>query len=508
MKRPNTPPPPDRASGILLHMTSLPGAYGIGDFGPAALDFIDFLVAAGQRYWQFLPLAPVDQVFGGSPYMSLAAFAGNPLLISPDRLLDDGLLSRAEVDAGPAFSEYHVDFPAVTAYKQPLLKQAFTRLGKSALLDDFQDFCQAESAWLQDYALFMSLRDHEGRKPWYQWAKPLMRREASALARIRALQAETIEYYQFEQFVFFRQWRQLREYANKQGISLIGDLPIYVSHDSADVWANQGCFLLDKKTSAPTHVAGVPPDYFSKTGQRWGNPLYRWKIGRGKNKALYDWWRQRFRQLSQLVDSVRIDHFRAFESYWQVPAAEKTAINGKWIKGPGKQFFADMADQIADLPIIAEDLGVITPEVIALRDGLGFPGMKILQFAFDSDEKNLYLPHNFASPHCVVFTGTHDNNTTVGWYLEDASKEGQARVRRYANSSASEIHWDLIRLALSSIAKTAIIPMQDLLGFGGDCRMNMPGSVQGNWQWRCAARFMTREVADRLRDETEFYGRK
>ena len=508
MKRRHLSSPPDRASGVLLHMTSLPGSYGIGDFGPAAFTFIDFLVAAGQRYWQFLPLAPVDQVFGCSPYMSLAAFAGNPLLISPERLLDDGLLTRAEIDAHPAFSEYQVDFAAVTIYKQSLLRQAFSRLAASFLLVPFQEFCQAESAWLQDYALFMSLRDHEGRKPWYQWARPLLRREASALARIRTLQAETIDYYQFEQFIFFRQWRQLREYATAQGVSLIGDLPIYVSLDSADVWANQECFLLDAKTSAPTHVAGVPPDYFSKTGQRWGNPLYRWKVGREKNEALYDWWRKRFRQLSQLVDSVRIDHFRAFESYWQIPAAEETAVNGKWIKGPGQQFFVEMAEQIAGLPIIAEDLGVITPEVIALRDGLGFPGMKILQFAFDSDEKNLYLPHNFVSPHCVVFTGTHDNNTTVGWYLEDATPEGRARLRCYAHSDAAEIHWDFIRLALSSVAETAIIPMQDILGFGGDCRMNLPGSVQGNWQWRCADRFMTPDVAERLRDETEFYGRR
>lgn len=507
MKRIGSTPTQERASGILLHITSLPSAYGIGDFGPAAITFIDFLVAAGQRYWQFLPLAPVDQISGYSPYMSLAAFAGNPLLISPDRMLDDGLLLQAEIDACPPLSEYQVEFPAVTSYKQFLLNQAFTRLATSSLQAAFHDFCQAEAAWLDDYALFMSIREHQGRKPWWEWAKPLLHREAQALARIRALQAETIEYYQFEQFIFFRQWRELREYAQSQGVLLLGDLPIYVSLDSVDVWANQGCFLLDEKTSLPTHVAGVPPDYFSKTGQRWGNPLYRWQSGRGKNEALYDWWRQRFKQLGHLVDLVRIDHFRAFESFWKVPAEEKTAIRGEWVKGPGKKFFTEMAPQIAKLSIIAEDLGDVTPEVIALLEALGFPGMKILHFAFDSDSKNLYLPHNFQTRHCVVFTGTHDNNTTVGWFLEDASEEVRERVLRYTNSESTEIHWQLIRLALSSVAETAIIPMQDLLGFGGDCRMNLPGSAKGNWQWRCAARFMTPEVAERLRDETQFYGR-
>ncbi len=497
----------DRASGVLLHMTSLPGAYGIGDLGPTASGFVDFLVAAGQRYWQLLPLAPVDQGFGCSPYMSLAALAGNPLLISPDLLLADGLLTKGELADRPPFSEYRVDFPSVVAYKKTLMAQAYKRLANSALLDAFDDFCQAESAWLEDYALFMAIREHEGQTPWYQWPTPIKSRKPSALAGIRAVHAKTVGYYQFEQFVFFRQWLRLRDYAQQQGISLIGDLPIYVSLDSADVWANQGCFQLDKATSTPTHVAGVPPDYFSKTGQRWGNPLYRWKIGRRKNDALYDWWRQRFQQIGRLVDAVRIDHFRGFESYWQVPAKEETAINGKWLKGPGKQFFVEVAEAIADLPIIAEDLGIITPAVIRLRDELGFPGMKILQFAFDSDARNLYLPHNFDSTNCVVFTGTHDNNTTLGWYMEDATTDGQTRAKRYANSEAREIHWDFIRLALSSIAATAIIPIQDILGFGGDCRMNLPGTVQGNWLWRCASRFMNKDIAERLRQETAFYGR-
>jgi len=475
--------------------------------GRGALQFIDFLRAAGQRYWQFLPVAPTDLVFGASPYMSLAALAGNPLLISPQGLMEDGLLTRAEIEPPPPFSEYQVNFPAVIAYKQALIEQACRRLPTSPLAEAFDQFCQNEAAWLDDYALFMSQRDHQGRRPWYQWAKPLRLREPAALRESRTQLAEAICSYQREQFLFFHQWRQLRDYAHRQGVLLIGDLPIYVGLDSVDVWANQDCFQLNKKTSAPTHVAGVPPDYFSKTGQRWGNPLYRWQVGRQPNQELLDWWRQRFRQIRQLVDAVRIDHFRAFESYWQVPAEETTAINGQWVKGPGEAFFASMGEELAGLAIIAEDLGVITPEVIALRDSLGFPGMKILQFAFDSDERNLYLPHNFSSPHCFCFSGTHDNNTTLGWYLEDASEAARARCLRLAHSNGSEIHWDIIRLALSSIAETTIIPMQDLLGFGADCRMNRPGESKGNWQWRCAARFLTAEVASRLLDETKFYQR-
>ena len=498
----------ERGCGVLLHLTSLPGPYGIGDLGPAAYEFIDFLAAAGQRYWQFLPLGPVAQGFGCSPYMSLSAFAGNPLLISPDILLEDGLLLKKDLDGLPGFSDYQVQFSTVIAYKSALLAKAFTRLGRSGLQGDFSKFCENESAWLQDYAMFMALKEREGGRPWYQWAPSLVGRAPSALAKGWASQAKQIDYYRFEQFVFFRQWQRLREYAHSRGLSLIGDLPIYVSLDSADVWANQSCFQLDDMTSLPTHVAGVPPDYFSKTGQRWGNPLYRWKVGRDKNEGLYEWWRQRFRQMSHLLDLVRIDHFRGFEAYWQIPAAEETAVHGQWVKGPGRQFFTEMVEAIADLPIIAEDLGIITPEVIKLRDGLGFPGMKILQFAFDSDAENLYLPHNYCSTNCVVFTGTHDNNTTLGWFMEECREETRGRAKRYVHSDGSEIHWDLIRLALSSVAATAIIPLQDILGFGGDCRMNLPGTVPGNWLWRYAARFLTKGLAERLREECEFYGRR
>lgn len=497
----------DRSSGVLLHITSLPGPYGIGDLGPSAFDFIDFLAEAGQRYWQLLPLGPVTQGAHCSPYMSLSAFAGNPLLISPSLLLEEGLLVRSDLEVPPDFSDYQVEFSSVIAFKKALLDKAFQRLAVSDLQGEFHVFCRQEADWLHDYALFMALRQQSHELPWYQWDPAVMRREKAAVATVAMELTETIAYYQFEQFVFFRQWQRLRLYAKEQGVAFIGDLPIYVSLDSADVWANQNCFQLDATTSLPTHVAGVPPDYFSKTGQRWGNPIYRWKRGPDDNEALYEWWRQRFRQMARLVDQVRIDHFRGFESYWQIPAVETTAINGRWVKGPGSKFFTAMAPVIADLPIIAEDLGIITAEVIKLRDKLGFPGMKILHFAFDSDADNLYLPHNYLTANCVVFTGTHDNDTSLGWYLGECSEEIRARVRRYAHSDCQEVHWDLIRLALSSVAATAIIPLQDLMGFGGDCRMNLPGTVAGNWLWRFTARFLTPELADRMRNECEFYGR-
>lgn len=498
-----------RGSGILLHVTSLPSPYGIGDFGPGARAFIDFLRAAGQRYWQFLPLGPTDPVTGGSPYMSPAALAGNPLLISPDLLVEEGLVERREAEGHPQFSEYHTDGDGLRAFKSALLRQAYARLAAAAprLRDDFAAFCRAEATWLNDYALFMAIRAREGGRPWWEWPAPLAGREGTSLARAGAALAAECRYYQFEQFLFFRQYRRMRHHAQQCGVALIGDLPIYVSLDSVDVWANQSCFLLHPQTRLPTHVAGVPPDYFSKTGQLWGNPLYRWQVGRGKNEHLYAWWAERFRQIRRLVDVARIDHFRGFESYWQVPAREKTAVKGRWVKGPGQGFFAHMGEAIGDLEIIAEDLGVITPEVIRLRDELGYPGMKILQFAFDSDAENLYLPHNFTSSNCVVFTGTHDNNTSLGWYLEDATEETRARVRRYARTDGGEIHWDMIRLALSSTARMAILPLQDLLGFGGDCRMNRPGTVRGNWAWRCASRFLTNDLARRLREESAFYGR-
>jgi 4-alpha-glucanotransferase len=491
----------------MLHISSLPSPHGIGDLGQSAYDFIDFLSASGQQNWQFLPLGPVEPIFGCSPYMGLSAMAGNPLFISPELLAEDGFLPDIECATGEDFSEYTVRFPEVMAYKTYLQEKAFVGFRRRGTHDDYDRFCEAESSWLDDYALFMAIRKQQGRA-WGQWPEGLAKRQAEDLAATAELLSEDVEYYKFEQFCFFSQWWRLRAYAHKNSIRLIGDLPIYVSYDSVDVWANQSCFVLDRKTLLPTHVAGVPPDYFSKTGQRWGNPLYLWKDGHQKNDSLYRWWRKRFTHLGKMVDSVRIDHFRGFESYWQIPAKEKTAVKGRWVKGPGKHFFTDMGGAVEEISIIAEDLGIITPEVRQLRDDLGFPGMKILQFAFDSDEKNLYLPHNFETTNCIVYTGTHDNDTTVGWYFDDAIGEGtKARLRKYANSTGAKIHWDCIRLALSSIAALAIIPLQDVLGFGTDCRMNTPGTTINNWQWRCAASYLTQETSDWLRGETQFYGR-
>lgn len=496
-----------RSCGLLLHITSLPGPHGIGDLGPTAYEFVDFLAASGQRYWQFLPLGPTEPIFGCSPYMGVSAMAGNPLMISLESLVADGLLYADDLAVPSEFSEYHVCFPQVIAFKTRLLEQAFLSFSVLDGSEDFERFCAEEAYWLDDYTLFMAIREqHKG--GWNQWPKKLALRKPEALREARSLVAERIDYYTFEQYCFFRQWQHLRDYANKKNVLLVGDLPIYVGYDSVDVWAHQASFQLDPVTLLPTHVAGVPPDYFSATGQRWGNPLYRWQSGDRDNEPLYQWWRARFTHLGNLVDAVRIDHFRGFESYWQIPADEETAVNGKWVKGPGKHFFDEMGTAVDGLAIIAEDLGIITEEVQELRDLLAFPGMKILQFAFDSDEHNLYLPHKYDTTNCVVYTGTHDNNTTVGWFYDETIGEGSKdRVRKYANSNGDKIHWDFIRLALSSTASTAIIPLQDLLGFGADCRMNTPGTVEANWQWRCAARFLDESTRCWYYNETKFYGR-
>ena len=498
-----------RGSGVLLHITSLPGNYGIGDLGRGSRTFIDFLAAAGQRYWQFLPIGPVSRIFDCSPYMSLSAFAGNPLFVDPDQLADDGLLAEDDLAEGPEMSEYAVQFDVVIPHKTMLLRRAYGNFKNRELSGDYSRFCEKEAAWLDDYCLFMAIRNDRQQAAWSTWPSELAGRDAEALAETRLLLDDEIGYHKFVQFCFAKQWRAMRDYAEERGVVLVGDIPIYVSYDSADVWANRHCFRIDEQTLQPTHVAGVPPDYFSATGQRWGNPLYRWdNNGSGENLALQQWWRARFQRIFSTVDVVRIDHFRGFESFWEVPADEETAVNGRWVKGPGKPFFDAMAGDIGELPIIAEDLGIITPEVEKLRAELGFPGMKVLQFAFDSDADNLYLPHNYPDPNCVVYTGTHDNDTTLGWvYSSEVGDEAKSRARRYANSDGEDVHWDFLRMALSSVARTAIIPMQDVLGFGTDCRMNMPGTCEGNWRWRCAERFFGGELAARLRDETSFYGR-
>ncbi|MFZ5759225.1 MAG: 4-alpha-glucanotransferase [Thermodesulfobacteriota bacterium] len=498
-----------RSCGILAHLTSLPGPFGIGDLD-SACHFLVFLEASEQSFWQFLPTGIGCEAFGQSPYMTLSSFAGSPLLISPEWLVEKGLLLREELSDQPVFSEYTVHFRTVADYKGRLLTRAYERFAAHDLLhDDFGRFLREQSDWLDDYALFMALRNHHDERPWYLWPKDLARRVPKSLAAARLEHVDAIRFHQFVQFVFFSQWRRLRQAARKKRITLIGDIPIYVGADSADVWANQDCFDLDRQTLQPTHVAGVPPDYFSETGQRWGNPLYLWEKEGEANPVLLHWWSRRFAHIASMVDLVRIDHFRGFASYWRIPADEETAINGEWVRGPGLAFFRAMEKATRDLGIIAEDLGVITPDVEELRDTLGFPGMKVLQFAFDSDQNNSYLPHTYTTTNCVVYTGTHDNDTTIGWYFDPmVSSAAKDRARRYANSDGQVIHRDFIRLAYSSVAALALIPLQDVLGFGSDCRMNRPSVADGNWLWRCAPRFLTSDVARYLADEALFYGRQ
>ncbi|MDF1614787.1 4-alpha-glucanotransferase [Desulfurivibrio dismutans] len=503
----------ERGSGVLLHITSLPSPFGIGDLGPEAHAFVEFLAAAGQRYWQFLPLCPTSAGLDNSPYMGLSAFAGNHLLISPELLQEDGLASDELLSSGPEFSDYLVDFAPVRAFKEQVLAAAFKTFRQLPERGEFRrqlaEF-KADQPWLADYALFICLHEDQQGRPWHDWPEPLARREPAALQEERRRLAARISYHEFVQFIFYRQWQRLRVRAAARGVRLVGDLPIYVAQDSAEVWAWPDCFLLDPETHQPTHVAGVPPDYFSATGQRWGNPLFRWHDGGPTvQKRLYQWWARRFAHQLEQADIVRIDHFRGFESFWQVPAEEPDAVRGEWVPGPGLEFFHKMGKKLGKLPIIAEDLGLITSEVEKLRDRLGFPGMKVLQFAFDSDETNTYLPHNYAQPNCVVYTGTHDNDTSLGWYLSNqVNPDAKERFLRYANGrDGNPVHWDFIRLALASVGKVVIVPLQDVLGFGSDCRMNVPGTAEGNWRWRVAGRFLTDEVAAQLRDETKFYNR-
>ncbi len=498
-----------RSSGILLPIFSLPGADGIGDIGPSALGFIDFLKKSGQHCWQVLPLGPTSPLFGNSPYMSPSAFAGSPLLISLDLLVEQGLLLPKEKMG--SFSEYTVDYPRVERYKNAILNLAWQRFlnrpnGKT-LLAEFA----ATHSWCVDYGLFLALKQQFRGAPWFAWPMALRQRHVEPLAQAVELHKAHISRTLFEQYIFFTQWRALRQYAADQGISLIGDLPMYVALDSADVWANQEVFFLDKSSGEPTYVAGVPPDYFSATGQRWGNPLYRWETTDPQvRQSLWNWWEQRLQLNFSLVDILRIDHFRGFASYWSIPATEQTALNGTWREGPGLPFFEEMTRRLGDMPIIAEDLGLITPDVESLLRQLGYPGMNVLLFAFDGDPNNNYLPYNIQK-NSVVYSGTHDNDTAVGWYLNpEISTLSKQRAKRFANRTdddAGSFHRDLVHLALASPANLAILPMQDVLGFGNDCRLNTPGTVENNWQWRCAPRFIHDELAAWLYNMTELFGR-
>ncbi len=500
-----------RASGILAHISSLPSPHGIGDIGISSYNFINFLKEAGQTLWQFLPTGPTNPIFDNSPYMSTSAFAGSPLLISLDLLIADGLLQEHEINV-PQFSEYQTVYKEVALFKNNCLQLAFNTFDRTADNSPFTKFKQS-TVWLKDYCLFMTLKEVFNQKGWFDWPSKLAHRNKAAMDEVADKYSARMDYFAFEQFIFFTQWQKLRKLANSMNIQLIGDIPIYVGWDSADVWANQAIFSLDPKTLSPTEVAGVPPDYFSKTGQRWGNPIYRWNsTDELVKRQLYSWWTERFRSLFQMVDIARVDHFRGFEAYWSIPASHKTAMKGEWVKGPGIHFFEEIYKNLGPLNIIAEDLGEITPEVLDLRDALDFPGMKILQFAFDGNRENSFLPFNFDTPNSVIYTGTHDNDTTVGWFLSNhLSESGRSELRAFCNNRSnndSAIHRDLIYLALSSISRYAIFPLQDVLGFGNDCKMNSPGSKEGNWAWRCAPRFLTQDISNWLSRQCELFGRR
>ena len=496
-----------RTSGLLLHPTSLPGPYGIGDLGPSAYAFVDFLVAAGQGLWQVLPLGPTG--YGDSPYQCLSAFAGNPLLISPDLLVQDGWLDDADLEcAGCAGGR--VDFGRVTDWKQAMLVKAYVNFQQRAdasIRREFARFCEKHHDWLEDYVAFRALKAQHALRPWTDWPEPLALRDAAALAEWRRQNEPDLAWQRFIQFLFFRQWHALRGYANARGIHLIGDVPIFVAQDSSEVWTHPEWFQLDER-GRPTVVAGVPPDYFSDTGQRWGNPLYRWDQLKDDG---YRFWVDRLRGVLDLVDLVRIDHFRGFAGYWEIQADEPTAINGRWVDGPGMDLFRTLAAALGSgLPLIAEDLGVITEDVEALRDDLGLPGMAILQFAFESAEggfgRSQYLPHNFQR-NLVVYTGTHDNDTFVGWWAE-ADETVRHNLRRYLNTDGDDVHWDAIRAAIASVACYALFPLQDLLALGNEARMNRPGSQNGNWTWRFDDAALSADLARRLHDMSEIYGRQ
>ena len=493
-----------RASGILLHPTSFPGRFGIGDIGPEAYRFVDFLADTGQQIWQVLPLGPTGH--GNSPYMSYSSMAGNHLLISLEQLRDRGLLSQEDLDGLPDFPADHVDYERVIPAKTQLLRQAAENFKEQATPEDqheFADFCEKRDFWLDEYAFFMALKQAYGGASWVQWEPEIAHREPGAMGQWRLRLAPTIFFEKYLQFEFFRQWSNLKQYANERGIQIVGDMPIYVAHDSVDVWGFPANFLVDEDTLEPALMAGVPPDYFSETGQLWGNPIYNWEELKERG---FRWWLQRLKALLDYVDLIRIDHFRGFQAYWAVEAGETTAMNGKWVEAPGEEFFQTVKQELGSLPILAEDLGVITPEVEALRDKFGFPGMKILQFAFGSDRHNPYLPFNYL-PNCLVYTGTHDNDTTVGWF-EKASDYERDRVITYLGCIGPEgIHWDMIRLALSSVANQAIIPLQDVLGLGSEARMNCPGKADGNWTWRYQSEDLQQESRDRLRNLTLLYSR-
>ncbi len=498
-----------RMSGILLHPTSLPSPFGIGDLGPNAYRFVDWLVQAGQKLWQVLPLGPTG--WGNSPYMCFSAFAGNSLLISPELLADAGWLDPSDWETLPEWEALQsvdpqiVNFELVIPFKLALIRKAAEHFQERATPEQqqaFVDFCQQEQSWLDDYALFMTLLEQHDGQPWSTWDPDLASRQPAALEQVRQEQAAKIQEQCFRQFLFAQQWGSLKAYANSLDIKVMGDLPIYVAYNSADVWANRDLFVLDEDGS-PQLVAGVPPDYFSPTGQRWGNPLYDWDT---LKQSGYAWWIERMRKTLSLNDCVRIDHFRGFESYWAIPGDAETAVEGEWLQGPGADFFEVLGEKLGEIPVVAEDLGEITPAVLELRDQFHLPGMKILLFAFGGGTDNPYLPFCYDKNY-VVYTGTHDNNTTVGWFNQLEEGERQTVLNYLGHLSPEGIHWDLIRLALASVADLSIIPLQDVMGLGVECRMNFPGTSEHNWGWRYDQDMLEQHFADKLAVMSVAYGR-
>ncbi len=503
-----------RSSGVLLHPTSLPGPHGVGDFGPQAYGFVDFLHAAGQRLWQVLPLNPTG--YADSPFQCFSASAGNPLLISLDRLADQDLLSQSDLRNVPMFPIESIDYGGVVRFKMPLLQRSARNFFSDASAGDlrkFEEFCQANASWLEGFALFMAVKENHSMVAWTEWASDIASHQPEAIQRWSEKLGPSAAAHKFFQFEFFRQWQELRAYGRDRNIRIIGDIPIYVAHDSADVWSNRQFFQLDQR-GIPVKIAGVPPDYFSATGQLWGNPIYNWPL---LKQNQYRWWIERMRSALHLYDFVRIDHFRGFEAYWEVSGNEAAAVHGRWVKGPGRELFSVLRESLGDLPVIAENLGVITPEVEAIRHEFGFPGMAILQFAFGNDpQAPTFKPHNYCHD-LVAYTGTHDNDTVVGWWSssgagdstrtpEDVRKE-HASARAYLGFTDEPINWVLIRSLMSSVANTVMVPAQDILGLGSEARMNLPGTSNGNWKWRMKPGAVTKEIAARLKELASLYDR-
>ena len=489
-----------RTSGVLMPISSIPSPYGIGTMGKQARKFVDFLVKGGQKYWQILPICPTS--YGDSPYQSFSSFAGNPYFIDLEYLCKDKLLTKKECESFQWGSNpKYVDYGIMYESRYALLRKVYARFTKKEP-QDFEKFCENEKQWLDDYALFMALKDANGGQAWSNWDKSLRLREKKAMEEATEKYSEEIRFYKMLQYLFYQQWNALKTYANEAGIEIIGDVPIYVAGDSADVWANPDQFYLDENLE-PIEVAGCPPDAFSDDGQLWGNPLFRWDV---MKKDGYTWWTRRIKAMSELYDIIRIDHFRGFDSFYAIPAKDDTAKNGQWKQGPGMDLFCELEKKLGKLPIIVEDLGFLTPSVHKLLKDSGFPGMKVIQFAFDSREESDYLPHTYTN-HCVVYTGTHDNDTVMGW-MKTAPKASVKYAKEYLNLTKEEgYNWGMMRAAWSSVADMAIVPMQDILGLGSEARINTPSTLGNNWKWRATPEQIDAKVAKKLYHYMQMYGR-